>query len=88
MALIYHLIAGIITLFAAIQTEDGKAFVSKLRKESHRDDVDGIDRIVRWGAYLSFSVAAWIVAWPLITISWAVARTVKPEPEKIEGFNT
>ena len=78
MALIYHLITGIITLFAVAQTSDGKLFIAKLRQESSPKDSTCLCDTLRWGAYLACSVALWLVAWPLIVMSWAVARIVKP----------
>ena len=85
MILVYHLICGIITLFAVTQVQDGSAFIKQMRKECNGSSPAGetkVESMVRWGMYLAFGSAAWIVLWPLIIVSWAIARIVKPEPQE------
>jgi len=61
MVLVYHLICGIITLFAVTQVQDGKAFLNRLRQECKDSATAGqskLERIINWGFYLTFASAA------------------------------
>ncbi len=82
MTIVYHLVAGIITLFAVTQVEDGKQFIELMRKScknNQRSSESRVEQIVQWGFYLVFASATWLVLWPLILISWTLSKLVQRE---------
>ncbi len=80
MFFMYHILAGLITMFAAMQTLDGKALLRKIKENAVNENRgSGADDMWEVALHMSICAGAWLIFWPIAILAWSLYALIEPK---------
>lgn len=86
MIAVYHLILGLITLFAILHLPDVKILLKTLISEAKKDSCgEPLKTVINYVFMIGGSCCLWVIFWPIFVITWTLSQFIKKEEGEIEA---